>query len=61
MISFTLDDRGNYQQLTLDGQRSVLVNATRRALEAAIPLPAPADDLALSRKIKFAMLYSLSE
>jgi len=61
MISFILDDSGNYQQLILDGQRSVLVNATRMALEAAIPLPVPADDLALSRKIKFTMLYSLSE
>ncbi len=61
MISFILDDSGNYQQLILDGQRSVLVNATRMALEAAIPLPVPADHLALSRKIKFTMLYSLSE
>ncbi|MDX2507761.1 MAG: energy transducer TonB [Gammaproteobacteria bacterium] len=61
IIVFTLQDDGSYQQLVLNGKRSVLVNATRMALEAATPLPVPADDLELSRQIKFTMVYSLTQ
>ena len=61
IIVFTLQDDGSYQQLVLDGKRSILVNATRMALEAATPLPVPTDDLAFSRQIKFTMVYSLSQ
>jgi protein TonB len=58
-ISFLLRDDGSYEQLILDGERSILVSATRTALEAATPLPIPADDLELSRQIEFTMVYSL--
>ena len=61
IIVFTLQDDGSYQQLVLNGKRSVLVNATRMALEAATPLPVPADDLEFSRQIKFTMMYSLTQ
>ncbi len=61
IIVFTLQDDGSYQRLVLDGKRSVLVNATRMALEAATPLPVPADDLELSRQIRFTMVYSLTQ
>ena len=61
IILFTLQDDGSYQQLVLNGKRSVLVNATRMALEAATPLPAPADDFELSRQIRFTMVYSLTQ
>lgn len=60
IILFTLQDNGSYQQLVLNGKRSVLVNATRMALEAATPLPVPTDDLEFSRQIKFTMVYSLT-
>jgi len=61
IIVFTLQDDGSYQRLVLGGKRSVLVNATRMALEAATPLPVPADDLELSRQIRFTMVYSLTQ
>lgn len=61
IILFTLQDDGSYQQLALNGKRNILVNATRMALEAAAPLPVPADDLELSRQIKFTMVYSLTQ
>lgn len=60
-ISFNLHDDGGYQQLVLDGKRSVLVNATRMALEAAMPFPVPAEDFEISRQIEFTMVYSLSQ
>jgi len=60
-ITFNLQDSGSYQQLNLDGKRSVLVNATRIALEAAVPLPVPADDVKISRQIEFTMVYSLTQ
>lgn len=60
-ISFNLHNDGGYQQLVLDGERSVLVNATRMALEAAMPFPVPAEDLEISRQIEFTMVYSLSQ
>ena len=59
-ISFTLQDSGSYEQLRLDGERSVLVNAARVAIESAVPLPVPADNLKLSRKIEFTMQYALT-
>ena len=60
-IVFTLNDDGRYRQLELFGERDVLVNATRIALEEAVPLPVPADDINLSRRIEFTMVYSLTE
>ena len=60
-ISFTLQDDGSYEQLVLDGERSVLVNATRMALEAAVPLPAPTEGVELSGQIEFAMVYALTQ
>lgn len=60
-ITFNLQDNGIYQQLNLDGERSVLVNATRMALEAATPLPVPDDDVKISRQIEFTMVYSLTQ
>lgn len=60
-ISFNLQDDGGYQQLVIDGERSVLVNATRMALEAAMPFPVPAEDIEISRQIEFTMVYSLSQ
>ena len=60
-IAFSLQDSGSYQQLNLDGERSVLINATRMALEAAIPMPVPDDDVKISRQIEFTMVYSLTQ
>ena len=60
-IAFTLNDDGRYLQLEIIGERNVLVNATRIALEEAVPLPVPADDINLSRKIEFTMAYSLTQ
>lgn len=59
-ISFMLRDDGGYGQLVLNGERSVLINATRMALNAAIPLPTPDHDLELTRQIEFSMAYSLN-
>ena len=60
-IAFTLNDDGHYRQLELFGERDVLVNATRIALEEAVPLPVPAGDINISRRIEFTMAYSLTE
>lgn len=60
-VSFILHDGGHYKQLVVDGKRSVLVNAARIALVAATPLPVPDKDIELSSKIKFTMVYSLSQ
>jgi periplasmic protein TonB len=59
-VSFTILGDGTYKQLSLDGRHSVLVKATRLALESAIPLPVPPRDAALSRQIEFTMSYSLT-
>lgn len=58
-VSFILRDDGGYDQLVLNGERSVLVNATRMALNAALPLPTPDRDLELTRQIEFSMAYTL--
>ena len=58
-ISFLLRDDGCYEQLSIDGRHTLLVNATRDALESAIPLPLPPKDIDISNKIEFVMAYSL--
>ena len=60
-ISFLLGDDGYCEQLMLDGRHTVLVKATRQALESAMPLPAPPKDIKLSRQIEFVMVYSLTD
>jgi protein TonB len=59
-ISFVLRDDGRYEQLLLNGDETVLVKATRQALESALPLPAPPSDIGLSGRIEFTMAYSLA-
>ena len=60
-ISFRVIDDGSCEQLMLDGDHSALVKAARSALESAMPLPAPPEDIVLSEKIEFAMVYSLTD
>lgn len=60
-ISFMLRDDGYYEQLTLEGEQSILVEAARNALQSAIPLPVPPKDIGLSRQIEFNMVYSLAD
>lgn len=60
-IAFVLRDDGFYEQLELDGRQKVLVNATRQALEAAKPLPAPPAEIELSRQIEMRMVYTLGD
>lgn len=59
-ISFILSDDGYCEQLTLDGRHTALVKAAQGALESAMPLPVPPEDIALSRQIEFTMVYSLT-
>lgn len=59
-ISFNLRDDGSYEQLVLDGGRTILVKAARQALESAIPLPVPPADAGLTDRIEFTMAYSLT-
>ena len=59
-ISFILHDDGSYDQLKLDGGRTILVQATRQALESAVPLPEPPKDIALSSQVEFTMVYSIT-
>jgi protein TonB len=58
-ISFLLRDDGRYEELSIDGSHTLLVKATRHALESAMPLPVPPKDIGLSTKIEFVMAYSL--
>lgn len=60
-ISFMLRDDGDYEQLMLEGEQSILVEAARNALQSAIPLPVPPEDIGLSRQIEFNMVYSLAD
>ena len=59
-VSFMLLDDGYYNQLKLDGEHSVLVNATRSAMESAVPLPTPSRDAILPERLEFTMSYSLA-
>jgi len=59
-VSFMLQDNGRYEQLVINGERSVLVNATRMALNEALPLPLPDSNLEFTRQIEFSMSYSLN-
>lgn len=58
-ISFILRDDGSFDQLMLDGDHKVLINATREAMEMTLPLPLPPEDIGLSSQIAFSMVYSL--
>lgn len=59
-VSLVLLDDGLYKQLTLDGEHSVLVKATRTAIESAAPFPSPPEDIALPWRLEFTMSYSLT-
>lgn len=59
-ISFMLRDDGYCEQPTFDGRHSALAKAARQALESAMPLPVPPEDIEVPRKIEFAMVYSLA-
>jgi protein TonB len=60
-VSFVLLDNGSYRQLKLDGTHSVLVKATRSALESAVPFPAPPKDMILPERLELTMSYSLAD
>ncbi|MGD2052783.1 MAG: TonB family protein [Gammaproteobacteria bacterium] len=59
-VSFVLLDNGSYRQLNLDGAHSVLVKATRSALESAVPFPAPPKGMILPERLELTMSYSLA-
>jgi protein TonB len=59
-VSFMLLDDGYYVQLKLDGEHSLLVKATRSAMESAAPLPSPPEGIILPRRFEFTMSYSLT-
>lgn len=60
-ISFVLRSDGSYEQLVLDGGQTILVRATREAMESAIPLPLPPEGVGMSRQIELSMVYSLAD
>lgn len=60
-VSLMLLDDGYYKQLMLDGEHSVLVKATRSAMESAVPFPSPPEDIALPWRLEFTMSYSLTD
>jgi protein TonB len=59
-VSFMLLDNGYYKQLKLDGAHSVLVKATRSALESAVPFPSPPEGMILPGQLELTMSYSLA-
>jgi protein TonB len=60
-VSFMLLDDGYYRQLKLDGKHSVLVKATRSAMEMAVPFPLPPEGIKLPARFEFTMSYSLTD
>ncbi len=60
-VSFILLDNGYYKQLKLDGPHSVLVKATRSAMESAVPFPSPPEGMILPGQLELTMSYSLTQ
>ena len=59
-VSFVILDNGYYKQLKVDGTHSVLIKATRSALESAVPFPAPPEGMILPMRVELTMSYSLT-
>ncbi len=59
LVSFTLLADGNINNLTINGKRSILKKATKKAIDYALPMPKPPKQISLPMQIKFYMNYFL--
>jgi len=59
LVSFTLLADGNIKNLTINGKRSILKKATKKAIDYALPMPKPPKQISLPMQIKFYMDYFL--
>ena len=59
LVSFELLADGSIKSLQVSGGRSILQNATKQAIQNAIPLPLPPLELTVPRKIEFSIQYLL--
>jgi len=59
LVSFTLLADGNINNLTINGKRSILKKATKKAIDYALPMPKPPKQISLPMQIKFFMNYFL--
>ncbi len=59
LVSFTLLPGGKIKNLRVIGKRSILEKASKEAVNHALPLPVPPEELSLPMQIKFNMNYFL--
>jgi len=58
-VTFFLSDKGEPDQLSINGGKSILQRAVRQALNDALPFPEPPSSLQLNQRISFNMNYQL--
>ncbi len=59
LVTFTLLKQGKITNLQVVGSKSILKRASMEAVNNALPLPTPPDELSLPMEIKFKMNYFL--
>jgi len=59
LVSFSVFTDGSIKNLQISGDKSILMKATRQAVNNALPMPKPPIDLSFPMEIKFTMNYSL--
>ncbi|MCW9012155.1 MAG: energy transducer TonB [Gammaproteobacteria bacterium] len=59
-VSFTLQVNGKIKNMQLEGGARVLQEATRQAMQNAVPLPLPPASTPLPRQIQIGIIYSLT-
>ena len=59
LVSFTLYADGRIKNLSIKGKKSILIKATKKAINNALPIPTTSDRLSFPMEIKFYMNYFL--
>ncbi|MCU7834092.1 MAG: TonB family protein [gamma proteobacterium symbiont of Taylorina sp.] len=59
LVSFSLLKDGQIKNLSINGKRSILKKASQKAVNQALPMPAPPKNIPLPMEVKFHMDYFL--